>query len=96
MTLRVAIVGGGIGGLCLAQGLRRNGIDVTVHERDAGIGSRRQGYRIHLDDRAGNALAACLPPSLHELFLATLGTPGTAFSVVDERLKVLHRTDWSP
>jgi 2-polyprenyl-6-methoxyphenol hydroxylase-like FAD-dependent oxidoreductase len=91
-ALRVAVVGGGIGGLCLAQGLRRDGVDVTVYERDDTIDSRRQGYRIHLDGRAGRALHECLPPELYELFTATLGRPGSALSVVDERLKVLHRT----
>jgi 2-polyprenyl-6-methoxyphenol hydroxylase-like FAD-dependent oxidoreductase len=92
MALRVAVVGGGVGGLCLAQGLRRDGVEATVYERDAALGTRHQGYRIHLDGRAGRALHACLPPELYELFRATLGRPGTAVSVVDERLKVLHRT----
>jgi len=30
----VAIIGGGIGGLCLAQGLSKAGVSVTVYERD--------------------------------------------------------------
>ncbi|MFC5824938.1 FAD-dependent oxidoreductase [Nonomuraea insulae] len=34
MTKNIAIIGGGIGGLCLAQGLRGAGLDVTVYERD--------------------------------------------------------------
>ncbi len=52
--MKVAVVGAGIGGLCLAQGLRRNGIEVTVYERDDALSSRGQGYRVHLD--AGRAL----------------------------------------
>ncbi len=62
MTLRVAAAGGGLGGLCLAQGLLRTGADVTVYERDASLASQRQGYRLHVDARAGLALQACLPP----------------------------------
>jgi salicylate hydroxylase len=30
----VIVVGGGIGGLCLAQGLRKAGVSVAVYERD--------------------------------------------------------------
>ena len=90
MGLRVAVVGGGLGGLCLAQGLRRGGVDVTVHERDAALGSRPQGYRLHVDARAGLALERCLPPELFALFLATCGSPGRRFTVVTERLRTLH------
>jgi 2-polyprenyl-6-methoxyphenol hydroxylase-like FAD-dependent oxidoreductase len=42
-TLRVAVAGAGLGGLCLAQGLLRADADVTVYERDASLASRRQG-----------------------------------------------------
>jgi 2-polyprenyl-6-methoxyphenol hydroxylase-like FAD-dependent oxidoreductase len=66
-ALRVAVVGGGIGGLCLAQGLRRSGVDVMAYEQDSGLDKRRQGYRIHLDGRAGRALHACLPRELFGL-----------------------------
>ena len=59
MGLRVAIVGAGLGGLCLAQGLLREGVEVTLYERDVSLDGRRQGYRLHLDARAGLALARC-------------------------------------
>ncbi len=69
--LRVAVAGGGIGGLCLAQGLLKAGIDVTVYERDAHLAVRRQGYRLHADGRAGRALEQCLPPESFAVFQAT-------------------------
>jgi len=40
-TLRVAVAGGGLGGLCLAQGLLQAGADVTVYERNASLADRR-------------------------------------------------------
>ena len=73
--MKVAVIGAGIGGLALAQGLTRAGVDVTVYERDAALDSRRQGYRIHL--HAAAALEVCLPPDLYELCLATAGQPST-------------------
>jgi 2-polyprenyl-6-methoxyphenol hydroxylase-like FAD-dependent oxidoreductase len=70
-SLRVAVAGGGLGGLALARGLLRTGADVTVYERDASLVTRRQGYRLHLDARAGLALDALLPPESFALFAAT-------------------------
>jgi 2-polyprenyl-6-methoxyphenol hydroxylase-like FAD-dependent oxidoreductase len=87
--IRVAVAGAGLGGLCLAQGLRRAGADVTVYERDDGLAGRRQGYRLHLDARAGLALQQCLPPDLMAAFQATCGQASTRLTVVSERLRVL-------
>ncbi|HLN67425.1 MAG TPA: FAD-dependent monooxygenase [Streptosporangiaceae bacterium] len=92
--MKVAVVGAGIGGLCLAHGLLRAGADVTVYERDETLDSRRQGYRLHLD--AGPALHACLPPDLYELCVATGGRPSTAMTVMTERLRPLRRTEIKP
>jgi len=89
-NLRVLVIGGGLGGLCLAQGLRKAGVDVAVYERDAGLATRTQGHRIHIDSRGEQALRECLPPSLYELFLATRGQSSRSiivFSVVDGQLK---------
>jgi 2-polyprenyl-6-methoxyphenol hydroxylase-like FAD-dependent oxidoreductase len=89
-SLRVAVVGGGLGGLCLAQGLLRAGADVTVYERDASLVTRRQGYRLHLDARAGLALEATLPPESFARFQATCAQPSRRLTVTTERLRVLH------
>ncbi|MEY9872739.1 2-polyprenyl-6-methoxyphenol hydroxylase-like FAD-dependent oxidoreductase [Streptacidiphilus sp. MAP12-33] len=88
--LSVAVAGAGLGGLCLAQGLRRSGFEVDVYERDDGPDARPQGYRLHLDARAGLALEQCLPPGLLALFQATCGLPSRRFTVLSPRLRVLH------
>lgn len=87
--VKVAVAGAGLGGLCLAQGLRRAGANVTVYERDSGFAGRRQGYRLHVDARAGLALQECLPPALFAAFQATCGQASTRLTVVSERLRVL-------
>ena len=94
--VRVAIVGAGLGGLCAAQGLKRAGADVVVYERDASLNSRRQGYRLHIDARAGIALQRCLPTELFVLFLATCGQPSLGFTVMSERLRILHEISNDP
>jgi 2-polyprenyl-6-methoxyphenol hydroxylase-like FAD-dependent oxidoreductase len=92
--VKVAIAGAGIGGLCLAQGLLRAGLEVAVYERDQALDSAGQGYRLHID--AGPALRACLPPDLYELCAATSGRPGTAVTVATKRLRVLRRLELGP
>jgi 2-polyprenyl-6-methoxyphenol hydroxylase-like FAD-dependent oxidoreductase len=84
------VAGGGLGGLCLAQGLLRAGADVIVYERDADLASRRQGYRLHVDARAGLALDATLPPESLAMFQATCSQPSTRLAIVTEQLRVLR------
>jgi 2-polyprenyl-6-methoxyphenol hydroxylase-like FAD-dependent oxidoreductase len=69
MGLKVLVVGAGVGGLGLAQGLRRAGIDVRVFERDRGVNAH--GYRLRIDAQGVRSLARCLPPELVEVFWAT-------------------------
>ncbi|MFD9894208.1 FAD-dependent oxidoreductase [Amycolatopsis sp. NPDC059027] len=71
--MRVAVIGAGLGGLCLAQGLRGAGVEVEVYERDPDVHGRFQGYRIGLGDLGVGALRACLPERLHGLLDATTG-----------------------
>ncbi|MFI7034050.1 FAD-dependent oxidoreductase [Microbispora rosea] len=92
--LQVVIVGGGLGGLCAAHGLRAAGIGVTVYERDPSLDHRPQGYRIHLDSRGAGALRECLPVRLYELFTATSGQPSRRVTIVDEWLRELHAVEF--
>jgi len=62
--LHIMIVGGGIGGLCLAQGRKRNGVSVAVYERDQSPDARLQGYRLNIEPMGSRALHMCLPPTL--------------------------------
>ena len=87
--LDVAVIGGGIGGLCLAQGLRRAGVRVTVYERDRTADSRLQGFRLNIEPTGSAALHACLPPALWELLVATAGDPGPGIGFLDERMRPL-------
>ncbi|MFC9253328.1 FAD-dependent oxidoreductase [Amycolatopsis thailandensis] len=93
MTMRIAIIGGGTGGLCLAQGLRKAGIDVSVHERSRTRTERLQGYRVHINPHGAAALHECLPPGLWQRFLATTGTTSGPFTFVTERLRDLMVID---
>jgi 2-polyprenyl-6-methoxyphenol hydroxylase-like FAD-dependent oxidoreductase len=93
--MRVVVIGAGPGGLTLAHGLRRAGIDVAVYERDAGSG-RPQGVSLHVDERGASALRACLPPAHVAMVAATTGGPREqtlTLSDVDGELAV---TDASP
>lgn len=83
---RVAVIGAGLGGLCLAQGLRRAGITVDVYERDTAPDSRDQGYRIRINDGGQRALAQCLPENLYRLFSDTCARSGTGGQFCDPQL----------
>ena len=75
-TARILIAGAGIGGLALAQALRRDGLDVVVYERDPTPEIRHQGYRIHLDPNGNGALRHCLPAEVLDLVRDTSGVNG--------------------
>jgi 5-methylphenazine-1-carboxylate 1-monooxygenase len=81
--MRVIVIGAGLGGLTLAHGLRRAGIDVVVYERDEPSG-RRQGVSLHVDDRGRSAMRACLPPAHLAMVEATMGGPREQTLVVSE------------
>ncbi len=87
--MRIAVVGGGIGGLCLVHGLRKAGVDVAVYERDLSRTDRLQGYRVHISPHGAAALRECLPAASWERFEQSCGGGGNGFGFLTEQLKPL-------
>ncbi|MEC3977287.1 FAD-dependent oxidoreductase [Amycolatopsis sp. H20-H5] len=74
-SFHVLVIGADAGGLCLAHGLVKAGIDVTVYEQDpAGI-VFPQGFRVGLSAGGSRALYECLPPESFDLFTASCAAP---------------------
>jgi 2-polyprenyl-6-methoxyphenol hydroxylase-like FAD-dependent oxidoreductase len=84
-TFSVLIAGGGIGGLCLAHGLRRAGIDVDVYERTTRRTDWLQGYRIHINPAGARALHDCLEAAAWKAFLDTVSTGDGGFGFLTDR-----------
>ncbi|KAF5548895.1 hypothetical protein FMEXI_4566 [Fusarium mexicanum] len=77
-SLKVVIIGGGLAGACLANGLinKADGqIDVTVFERDE-AGSERGGYQIRLGSHALIGFKACLTEEQYKNLLLCFGKSG--------------------
>jgi 2-polyprenyl-6-methoxyphenol hydroxylase-like FAD-dependent oxidoreductase len=88
-TLHVMIIGAGTGGLCLAHGLKRAGIGVTVYERDRTRKDGLQGYRVGISPAGSYALKECLSPELYDLFVATCARPPRYFNMLTEQMSEL-------
>lgn len=91
-AFKVIIVGGGLAGSLLANGLVNNGLDVVVYERDA-ADSKREGYQIRLGEPAYTGFEACLTEDHRAAVLSKLGqTSGevnTAPSIVNSRFETI-------
>jgi 2-polyprenyl-6-methoxyphenol hydroxylase-like FAD-dependent oxidoreductase len=92
---KILVIGGGLGGLCLAQGLHRAGLEVAVFEKDHDPAGRPQAYRIHINPEGSRALYRCLPPPAWERFVAAAGVD-PQFGFFTERLECLLTLDLSP
>ncbi|MDE1146335.1 MAG: NAD(P)/FAD-dependent oxidoreductase [Azospirillaceae bacterium] len=87
MTTPVTIVGGGPGGLILANVLHRHGISVTVYEVEPSADARGQGGQLDIHQRTGQwALEAA---GLTEAFRAIIHRGGEATRVLDRQGRVL-------
>ncbi|WP_127503898.1 FAD-dependent oxidoreductase [Actinoplanes solisilvae] len=87
----VLIAGAGLGGLSLAQALRGYGIPVRLFERDATPWDRPQGYRLHLEADALNALREVLSPERHALFEATAMRTTAFTTILSPALQVIKQ-----
>ncbi|WP_130401245.1 FAD-dependent oxidoreductase [Micromonospora violae] len=58
MRTRIAIVGGGLGGLTLARILHQHGIDTTVYDRETSRSERHQGGSLDLHPESGQRALA--------------------------------------
>ena len=67
----VLIIGAGISGLCLAQGLLKARIPFIIFERDPALNIRSQGYRIRINSNGIAALQKTIPPSLYSRLVAS-------------------------
>jgi 2-polyprenyl-6-methoxyphenol hydroxylase-like FAD-dependent oxidoreductase len=97
--MRVIVVGAGLGGLCVANGLVKAGIEVEVLEADADIGDHRQGYRININATGHQALAACLPAEVFAAYEDTLHRqrdPGVHLYSPALDLIARHQAPWAP
>ena len=84
---RIAIIGAGLGGLCLAQGLKKKGINCIIFEKDESSNTRTQGYRIRINEPGRQALKECLPEHLYQLFLETCAARTKGLKVFNSNLE---------
>jgi 2-polyprenyl-6-methoxyphenol hydroxylase-like FAD-dependent oxidoreductase len=88
---KIAIIGGGPGGLTLARLLQMNDIDVTVYERDAHKDARPKGATLDLHDESG--LKALREAGLMEAFTANYRPGADRMSIIDKDANVILEDD---
>src|SRR5258708_36359703 len=94
--MKVLVIGGGTGGLALAHGLKRAGIEVTVFERDVLRTDGLHGYRVGIDPDGSRALKALLPGDLYDTFVATKARDPKYFNMMTEDFKEVLSMDSPP
>lgn len=91
--MRVVIAGAGLGGLCLAHGLREAGVETVLLERNPSPAARPAGYGIHLNADGLGALHACLPERNWKRLIETTVPAPDIVRFHDQRLRVLATRD---
>jgi len=94
--LKVIVIGAGPGGLLLAQGLKKHGVNVAVYERDVARTDYLQGFRLQIRSRGIDALQACLPDALYQSFASTYAAAPGEYALLSEQLQELPRRDPDP
>ncbi|MEV1112541.1 MULTISPECIES: FAD-dependent oxidoreductase [unclassified Micromonospora] len=91
MAMRLAIVGGGLGGLTLARILHLHGIEAVVHEREADRAARSQGGMLDLHPESGQRALA--EAGLGEVFRSSARPEGEEHRILDPAGRTLvHHT----
>jgi 2-polyprenyl-6-methoxyphenol hydroxylase-like FAD-dependent oxidoreductase len=91
--MKVIIAGAGLGGLCLAHGLRQADVEVQVLERRPSPADQPASYGIHLNGPGLRSLRACLPAANWErLDHAAVPAPDVV-RFWDQRLRTLAAID---
>jgi salicylate hydroxylase len=91
--MKIIIIGAGIGGLCLAQGLKKAGIPFIIFERNADRDEWLEGYRLNINPIGSRALYQCLPQNLWDAFLAGVSDAKDGFGFLSEDLTLLLKVE---
>ncbi len=84
---KIAIVGGGPGGLTLARLLQMNGADVKVYERDANKDARAKGATLDLHEESG--LKALREAGLMDAFNANFRPDADRVRIIDQHANII-------
>ncbi|KAJ4246883.1 hypothetical protein NW762_013435 [Fusarium torreyae] len=90
--LKVIVVGGGLAGALLSNGLVNNGLQVSVYERDP-ENAKREGYQIRLGEYAIKGFDACLTTEhaalIHQKFGQSSSLSSTAPILCNSRFRIV-------
>ncbi|WP_204946195.1 FAD-dependent oxidoreductase [Micromonospora luteifusca] len=92
--MRIAIAGGGLGGLTLARVLHRHGIDAVVYEREASRSARQQGGSLDLHPESGQQALA--EAGLADRFRSEARPEGEEHRIVDPTGRTLVHHEPQP